>query len=127
MTLASIIQAEAITKEQMETVASVYWNRLNNPSSFPKLQADPTRVYGREIKSDMQIIDYDLIEAYDTYESDGLPPGPICNPGLDAIMAALYPADTDYFYFCSDLETGECFYATNLEDHNVNLRKCGLL
>lgn len=127
MTLASIIQAEAITKEQMETVASVYWNRLNNPSAFPRMQADPTRVYGREIKADMQIINNELILAYDTYESDGLPPGPICSPGMDAIMAALYPAETEYFYFCSDLKTGECFYAATLEEHNVNLRKCGLL
>ncbi len=127
MTLASIVQAEAITKEQMENVASVYHNRLNNASTFPRLQADPTRVYGREIKADMSIIDHELIKAYDTYESDGLPPGPICNPGLDAMMATLYPAETEYYYFCSDLDTGECFYATTLEEHNVNLRKCGLL
>ena len=126
MTLASIVQAEAITKEQMENVASVYWNRLNNPSVFPLMQADATRVYGREIKKDMQIINNELITAYDTYESAGLPPGPICSPGMEAINATLYPAETEYFYFCSDLSTGECFYAATLEEHNVNLRKCGL-
>ncbi len=127
MTLASIVQAEAITKEQMENVASVYHNRLNNSAEFPKLQADPTRVYGREIKADMSIINYELIEAYDTYESEGLPPGPICSPGLDAMMATLYPATTEYYYFCSDLDTGECYYAITLEEHNQNLRICGLL
>lgn len=127
MTLASIVQAEAPTKDQMENVASVYWNRLHNAAEYPKLQADPTRVYGRALKADMQIINYDLINAYDTYESEGLPPGPICNPGMEAIMATLYPAETDYYYFCSNLKTGECYYATNLEDHNKNLRACGLL
>lgn len=126
MTLASIVQAEAMTKEQMENVASVYWNRLNHSSEFPKLQADPTRVYGRALKADMQIINRDLLAAYDTYESEGLPPGPICNPGLDAIMATLYPAETNYYYFCSDLKTGECYYAETLEQHNKNLRICGL-
>ena len=126
MTLASIVQAEAPTKDQMENVASVYWNRLHNAAEFPKLQADPTRVYGRELQADMQIINHDLINAYDTYESDGLPPGPICNPGLEAIMATLYPAETDYYYFCSNLKTGECYYATNLEEHNKNLRTAGL-
>ncbi len=127
MTLASIVQAESKTEEQMKNIASVYWNRLNNSAEYPKLQADPTRVYGREIKSDMQIINKELIAAYDTYESEGLPPGPICSPGLQAIMATLYPAETDYYYFCSNLKTGECFYASNLKDHNKNLRACGLL
>ncbi len=124
--LASIVQAEAITEEQMQNVASVYWNRLNHPTEFPKLQADPTRVYGRAMKADMQIINQEQIDAYDTYTSDGLPPGAICNPGLDAINAVLYPAETDYYYFCSNLETGECFYAQTLEEHEQNLHACGL-
>ncbi len=68
-----------------------------------------------------------MFKAYDTYQGAGLPPGPICNPGLDAINAVLYPAETDYFYFCSNLETGEFFYAETLDEHNQNLIEAGLV
>ena len=67
-----------------------------------------------------------MLLAYDTYESDGLPPGAICNPGMQAIRAALYPRQTDYFYFCSDLETGEFYFAETLSEHEANLKKAGL-
>lgn len=128
LTLASIVQAEAANTRDMKKVASVFYNRLDNPNEYPLLQSDPTTNYVEEV-----IIPYSEVQtekiniAYDTYKGAGLTPGPICNPGLDAINAVLYPEETDYFYFCSNLETGEFFYAVTLEEHEQNLVTAGLV
>ena len=125
--LASIVQREAGKSGESEKVASVYHNRLNNPGTYPLLQACPTRVYVRELKEQMgDNIDQDILDAYDTYESGGLPAGPICNPGMTAIKAVLWPDETEYFFFCSNLDTGKFYYAVTYEEHLVNLRKAGL-
>ncbi|MCM1329264.1 MAG: endolytic transglycosylase MltG [Ruminococcus sp.] len=128
LTLASIVQAEASNTRDMKNVASVFYNRLNNPDEYPLLQSDPTTNYVEDVI--MPNIEYKsekIFEAYDTYRGAGLPPGPICNPGLDAINAVLYPAETDYYYFCSNLETGEFYYAETLEEHEQNLVEAGLV
>ena len=128
LTLASVIQAEAPDTKNMKMVASVFFNRLNNPDEYPLLQSDPTTNYVEEvIKPNIEFKSEAMFKAYDTYQGAGLPPGPICNPGLDAINAVLYPAETDYFYFCSNLETGEFFYAETLDEHNQNLIEAGLV
>ena len=127
ITRASIIQAEAGDPAQMKKVAGVFYNRLDNPDKFPKLESDPTRKYVEDyIKPYDKLDNQEMYKAYNTYEGAGLPPGAICNPGLDAIKAALYPEDNDYFYFCSNLDTREFFYAKTLQQHNKNLRKAGL-
>ncbi len=127
LTLASIIQAEAANTRDMKKVASVFYNRLGSPDEYPLLQSDPTTNYVEEIiRPNIQIKSEAMFKAYDTYQGAGLPPGPICNPGLDAIDAVLYPAETDYYYFCSNLETGEFFYAETLDEHNQNLIEAGL-
>lgn len=125
-TIASIVQMEASQYESMRMVASVYLNRIKNSAEYPRLQADPTTKYSEQLRLQMSILDTNIINAYDTYEGLGLPPGAICNPGLDAIRAVLNPAETDYYYFCNNIETGEFFFATTLEEHNVNLRKANL-
>ena len=127
MTFASIVQAEAPNKEQMRKVASVFWNRMNNSEMFPKLESDPTTKYVNEIiKPNIELANESMYIAYDTYQGIGLPPGPICNPGVDAIEAVLYPEETDYYYFCSNLETKEFFYAKTLKEHEKNLVAAGL-
>ncbi|MDK2802242.1 MAG: endolytic transglycosylase MltG [Oscillospiraceae bacterium] len=127
ITLASIIQNEAGDKSEMKKVSSVFHNRINNKSVFPKLQSDPTKKYVRETISKSIIDTSDNIKnAYDTYKSEGFPPGPISNPGLDAIMAAIYPDETPYYYFCSNLKTREFFYAITLDEQEKNLIKAGL-
>ena len=127
ITLASIVQSEAPTKEDMEMVASVYWNRLNNSNSFPKLQSCPTRDYVEDIiQPNIDIGNDEIYAAYDTYQGEGLPVGAICNPGVDAIEAVLYPANTDYFFFCSNLDTKEFFYARTNAEHEKNLKLAGL-
>ena len=127
ITLASMVQSEVGNPEDMRMVASVFMNRLHNGETFPQLQSDVTYFYVRDY-IDPYYDDYGLTvplqaieDAYDTYVATGIPAGAICNPGLDAINAVLDPADTDYFYFCSNEETGVTYYAKTIEEHEANL------
>jgi UPF0755 protein len=88
--LASIVQGEAASQKDMEKVATVLWNRLNNPDVYPKLQCDSTRDYVQNMLAAGSTIVVSN-EFFDTYQRPGLPAGPINNPGLDAIKAVLYP------------------------------------
>ncbi len=122
ITLASIIQAEAPTADSMKKVSAVLQNRLANEEEFPMLQSDPTTYYVEEIiKPNIPVPSTAIFEAYDTYKGHGLPPGAIGNPGLDAIEAALYPDDNNYYYFCADIDTMEIFYSETLEEHEEYL------
>lgn len=123
ITLASIIQSEASgDPANMALVSSVYWNRLNDPENFPMLQSDPTRNYANStILMTSQSSTYQQkAAAYDTYQCTGLPAGPICNPGMDAILAALSPETTAYYYFISDSD-GNFYFAETLEQHEANI------
>lgn len=126
ITIASIVQKEAGKTSEMKMVASVYNNRLENRAVYPNLQACPTRDYANQLKLQMDIVDRKVIDAYNTYEDAGLPPGPICNPGLDAIEAMLFPEVTDYYFFCTNLKTGEFYYGKTLKEHEQNIKKAGL-
>lgn len=117
LALASIVQSEAPTSNQMKLVSSVFWNRLNDKETFPRLESDPTKKYAA----------LSGIELYDTYKSEGVPPGAICNPGADAINAVLYPEETEYYFFCSNLTTQEFYYAKTLKQHEKNLAEAGLI
>lgn len=125
VTLASIVQGEAPVGEEMEKVASVYWNRLNNPQEYPKLESDPTGRYATRYL-EPNGASQEVLDAYNTYTCQGLPAGPINNPGLAALTATLYPADTNYYFFCSNLDTQEFFYAATYEEHQQNLQAAGL-
>lgn len=127
ITLASIVQSEAPTKVNMEKVASVYWNRLNNSNRFPKLQSCPTRDYVTNvIKPNIKLGNDKMYDAYNTYKCSGLPVGAISNPGIEAIEAVLKPAKTDYYFFCTNLKTKEFFYAKTDKEHEANIKKAGL-
>jgi UPF0755 protein len=129
MTFASIVQLEVPSKSDMRRVASVFWNRQNDDSFNPKrFESCTTSPYIDEvIRVKADYADPNLLEAYDTYSIIGLPPGPICNPGLEAINAVLYPAETDYFYFCSNLDTKETFFAHTLDEQEENMVLAGLV
>ncbi len=119
--IASIIQREAANKSQMGLVSSVLHNRLNHPVSWPLLGCDSTKNYitnyiKPNVAPDKAAI---FTNYYDTYISQGLPPGPICNPGDDAIKAALFPEDTDYFYFRHD-KYGKIYMAKTQTEHDRN-------
>lgn len=122
ITLASMVQAEAPTIESMKMVASVFENRLADPENFPRLESDPTTYYVEEvIKPNIEISSEKIFEAYDTYQCNGLPAGAIGNPGIDAIEAVLYPADSDYYFFCANIDTLDIYYAETDEEHEENL------
>lgn len=127
MTLASVIQAESYGAEMMKGVSSVFWNRLEDPSFTPKLlQSDPTTTYANAIMDEVMDASEEMIAAYDTYRSEGIPPGSINNPGDEAIDAALHPADTEYLYFVTDTEHN-IYYAVTLAEHYANCRAVGLM
>ncbi len=121
ITFASIVQKEAATPDKMTLVASVFWNRLRNPDEFSKLQSDPTKNYANDvIKPNMEVYDKAMIDAYNTYEGTGLPPGAICNPGMEAIDAVLANFQSNYYYFYANIDTGETLFAETYEEHLAN-------
>ncbi len=137
ITIASIIQAEAANKDDMYMVSSILHNRLSTipnggVSSYGEygmnyLGQDSTVWYPYRNKESVPSNIVNSFEStYNTYKIEGLPPGPICNPGNDAIDAALNPESTNYYYFCHSKD-GTAYYATNITDHNRNLAKAGLV
>ncbi|MBN1850595.1 MAG: endolytic transglycosylase MltG [Deltaproteobacteria bacterium] len=115
VTLASIVEKETGLAEERPLIASVFLNRLDKRM---RLESDPTVIYGIE-NFDGNLTRKDLQERtpYNTYVIRGLPPGPIANPGLDAIMAVLNPAKTDYLYFVSRND-GSHHFSKTLSEHN---------
>jgi len=114
LTLASIIEKEAILDSERPIIAGVYHNRLN--IGMP-LQADPTAIYGIKPQS-AGITRSDIVRktAYNTYYIKGLPPGPIAAPGLKSIKAALYPKNVPYLFFVANYQGGHTFSIT-MEEH----------
>ena len=115
--LASIVEKESALPREGPTIASVYLNRLKRGM---RLQADPTVIYA--LKRDGKWMgtlyrsDYAYDSPYNTYLYEGLPPGPICNPGVNALKSATSPARTDYLYFVADASGGHRFSRT-FEEH----------
>ncbi|MGI5893430.1 MAG: endolytic transglycosylase MltG [Candidatus Merdivicinus sp.] len=123
LTLASMIQKEAAKPEDMAKVSAVFWNRLQNASVYPKLQSNPTKDYmNQQILAGLGYGNSAVNPAsYDTYQTNGLPAGPICNPGLEAITAALYPDENcDAYFFCTD-KTGTFYFASTYAEHQKNV------
>ena len=121
--LASIVEKETGVNAERGKVASVFINRLN--IDMP-LQTDPTVIYALTLgKSDLgrslKHKDLETNSPYNTYINKGLPPTPICNPGLKAIKAASNPETTPYLYFVADGNGGHRFGKT-LAEHNANIR-----
>ena len=127
LVLASIIEHEARTLKVKQGVAGVLMNRLN--INMP-LQSDVTVQYARDSKNKPTKYWEDLaaahikstISPYNTYLNIGLPPAPICNPGLDSIYAAFHPIDSDYIYYLTGND-GVMYYAKTLSEHNSNIAK----
>jgi UPF0755 protein len=123
LTLASIIQAEAADSEDMYVISSILHNRLGSDvnTGVQKLGLDSTKYYPYRSKKAVPKDQLKTFKStYNTYKFRGLPPGPICNPGTEAILAAINPEDTDYLYFWHD-KNGKPYYASNLWQQNYNL------
>jgi len=128
VTLASMIQAEAKLFIDFEAVSYVFHNRLSHPDTFPYLQSDATIQYVLpEHVEDFTQEQLDLDNPYNTYKYKGLPPGAICNPGYDALSAAIYPdtpvnangAAINAYYFVSN-KAGKTYYAETKAQHDQN-------
>jgi UPF0755 protein len=115
VTLASMIEKEAVSADEKPIISSVFHNRLR--IGMP-LQSDPTAVYGvRAFSGKVSKSDIQRPSPYNTYLNKGLPPGPIGNPGKDAVQAALKPAQTGYLYFVAR-QDGTHQFSSNLAEHN---------
>jgi UPF0755 protein len=116
MTLASIVQWETFARDEASLISSVYHNRLAR--GMP-LQADPTVSYALgKGPARLYYSDLKVDSPYNTYRNTGLPPGPINNPGIFSILAALKPASTNYLYFVARGD-GTHVFTTNLADHLI--------
>ncbi len=134
LTMASLVEEEAQKPSERATVAGVFQNRLDDPTFTPKrLQADPTVSYGCSIKPTLlscrafdgrritKAMLRDASNPYNTYRHEGLPPGPISNPGLAAIEAARAPEKHEYFFFVAKGDGSHAFAKSLVEhDHNVD-------
>ena len=115
LTLASMIEKEAVAPAERPVIASVFYNRL---ARGMRLQSDPTSVYGvRAFAGKVTRADILRPSPYNTYLNEGLPPGPIGNPGDSAIEAALTPVRTSYLYFVAR-QDGSHQFSTTLVEHN---------
>jgi UPF0755 protein len=128
-TLASIVHKETVKADERPRVAKVYLNRLD--LGMP-LQADPTVIFAKKLVDNdfNQVIkrvyygDFNIDSPYNTYMYQGLPPGPIAMPDVNAIDAVLNPENHDYIYFCASVERfGYHEFASTLSQHNVNAAK----
>ena len=119
--MASMIEKEVREYEDKQIVSGILWNRLEYGTP---LGVDATVLYARDswgtpiTQEDLQID-----SPYNTRKYAGLPPGPICNPSVESIKAALNPIETDYYFYITEPENGKVIYSRNLEEHNENVWK----
>lgn len=124
--VASMIEKETSSAEEGYTIASVIYNRLfywhGNPAY---LNIDATIIYALDGKTDLTAEDLRVNSPYNTYTNIGLTPGPIANPGLTSLQAALEPTDTNYYYYVLDPTTGTHVFSTTQEEHEANRARLG--
>ena len=128
LSIASLIEKEAGTADDYRKVSSVFHNRLSHATNYPKLQSDATVVYALQMMTGERptTVTSEQLDTtdspYNTYLYDGLPPGPISNPSASAIRYALYPMESNYYYFIS-ANNGTTLYAATLVEHQQNIQR----
>jgi UPF0755 protein len=135
LTLASVVEKEAANADERSVIASVFFNRLDDPSFRParSLQSDPTAAYGCLADPSLSACQgyagrvtpamlRDASNPYNTYRHPGLPPGPIANPGMPAILAVLSPASTDYLFFVASGD-GRHVFSRTLGEHEAAIHR----
>lgn len=119
--MASLIEKEVKTFEDRQIVSGIFWKRLEEQRP---LESCATIAYLLNLdKWRYSIEDTRKPSPYNTYLNRGLPPGPICNPGIESIKAAVLPKDSLYDFFLTDPETGNTIFSKTLEEHNINKAK----
>lgn len=121
VTVASLVEREAQHDDERARIAGVIYNRLNNSSEFPYLQVDASVLYGLG-RTSGKLTDEDLKSdsPYNLYTKEGLPPGPICNPGYASLYAASHPESHDYYYYVA-MPDGSHLFASSYEEHQRNI------
>ncbi len=121
ITMASLLEKEVRSREDMEIVSGIFWNRIKNGQA---LQSCATLAYILgENKPRYSTEDTKIESPFNTYQNKGLPPVPICNPGLKAIEAAINPQNSNYNYFLSRPDTGETVFSETFRKHQQNQEK----
>lgn len=116
--VASMIEKEAASDDEMKDIAGVIYNRLNDTTDFPYLNIDATIQYVCGHTGALTEDDLKIDSPYNTYTNKGLPPGPICNPGYSALYAALHPSEHNYYYYVANADGTAHIFSTTLEEHN---------
>lgn len=125
--MASIIEKEKANHLEGYTISSVFYNRLTHAASYPFLNSDATLLYDVEYYTGRKLTDSEKANSpYNTYTRRGLPVGPIANPGMGSIDAALSPETTGYYYFIYDKSAGHHLFSKTLAEHQKKARELGL-
>ena len=121
VTVASLIEREAQVDSERATIAGVIYNRLNNSGEFPYLQVDASVLYGLgRTGGTLSEEDLNSDSPYNLYNHEGLPPGPICNPGYASLYAAAHPEEHNYYYYVA-MPDGTHLFANSYEEHQANI------
>lgn len=120
--IASLIEREAKESDEFAKISGVIHNRLNNKEQFPHLQIDAALQYAVGHNNRLTDADKQLDSPYNLYLHEGLPPGPICNPGYNALYAATHPEKHDYYYYVA-MPDGTHLFAKSNSQHNKNRAK----
>jgi UPF0755 protein len=124
VTMASIVEEEGRIESDRKIIADIFWKRLTAGQPF---QSDATVNYVLgSLKEQPTFDDIETDSPYNTYKYAGLPPGPISNPSLISLRAAVSPTPNSYYYFLNNLETKEMYFAKTFEEHVENRRIHGL-
>ncbi|MBR4308249.1 MAG: endolytic transglycosylase MltG [Oscillospiraceae bacterium] len=124
MTVASMIEKETAGVAESGKIASVIYNRLCKPAEYPYLNIDATVVYALGgVDHALTYADLEVDSPYNTYKYPGLPAGPISNPGLNSITAALNPTESNYYYYALDKSTRFHYFSKNAKEHNQFLEE----
>ena len=128
LTVASIVEKESVGAGESYNIASVFYNRLCYQSAYPYLNSDATVYYaiGGKKEGGLTAEDLQIDSPYNTYKYKGLPPGPISNPSLASIGAALKPGETSFYYFIYDASAGRHQFSSTLKEHQEWIEKLGL-
>ncbi|MEZ4593530.1 MAG: endolytic transglycosylase MltG [Chloroflexota bacterium] len=132
VTLAAIVEREAVVASERPIIAGVFYNRLGQGM---RLEADPTVQYPLGYqpetdswwKSPLWLVDLELDSPYNTYRYAGLPPGPIANPSLSSLEAVAFPATTEFIFFvadCAAAVSGSHAFSVTYEEHLANVQRC---
>lgn len=123
--VASMIEEETSGGDESYNIASVIYNRLANQKAYPYLNIDAALMYALGHKDALTTEDLQVDSEYNTYTHAGLIPGPISNPGLNSLKAALSPNDTSYYYYVLNPDTGKHVFSKTYDEHLANMANLG--